>query len=186
MSHESEIVWNFVKFVLAPLRDVRGESRVDVLSQLRGLLADAERSPQNARKPVEEELTIEPGFKIDGHANAQARPAALDGWLTSVKLWSDRERSIARELEVLRVLEESPGAVGVKRVCARMRALGLCPNDGDGAVVTQLSRLKKKGIVAKEAQGLYLGTAEGLGRLRKMRTLYGTLVVPDEIRKLVA
>lgn len=63
VSHESEIVWNFVKFVLAPLRDVRGESRVDVLSQLRGLLADAERSPQNARKPVEEELTIEPGFK---------------------------------------------------------------------------------------------------------------------------
>jgi DNA-binding PadR family transcriptional regulator len=48
--------------------------------------------------------------------------------------------------------------------------------DSSGAVVSQLHRLKKLGLINQPANGMYEITLDGLGHLRKLRSSFGALV----------
>jgi len=93
---------------------------------------------------------------------------------------------MAREIEILRALEDAHGAILLKRLQERLIALGLSEKGGQAAVVTQISRLKKAGLVGSEAQGFYSRTDLGAERLKKMHLNYTTLFVPEDIRERVA
>jgi hypothetical protein len=185
VSDESEILWNFVRFVLTPLRKASGTSRADVIRELKALLADIESPSKHGSQLVEKALTNSPHTSDDGIGGNQGTISVLEKWTHSVKQWSARQRSIAREMEILRLLEETNGAVVLKDIHERVIVLGLSEESGQGAVVTQISRLAKKGAIGREAQGVYKGTEEGSDRLKKMRLSYRNLVVPDEVRKNV-
>jgi phytoene dehydrogenase-like protein len=184
VSDESEIILKFVRSVLAPLREAGGETRATVLRDIKALLADFESAFQTDGKSVDKQLTPSASFE---QADAGSQPIAspLESWRTSVASWVARQRSIAREMEILRVLEETNGAVLLKNLHERMIVLGLSERGGQAAVVTQISRLKKTGAVAAQAQGLYSGTDGGSDRLQKMRHAYRALLVPDEVRRTV-
>jgi DNA-binding PadR family transcriptional regulator len=46
-------------------------------------------------------------------------------------------------------------------------------SDSSGAVVSQLHRLKKLGLVNQPASGMYEITTDGLGHQRKLRSSFG-------------
>jgi len=107
-------------------------------------------------------------------------------WLSSVEAFTARQRSIAREIEILRALEDAQGVILLKRLQERLIALGLSEKGGQAAVVTQISRLKKAGLVGSEAQGFYSRTDLGAERLKKMHLSYATLFVPEDLRQGVS
>jgi hypothetical protein len=148
---------------------------------MKGSLSDLESSLQGGAKTVEKELIS--SALSDANGPDPPVDSALDQWLRSVGTWVPRQRSIAREIEILRILEESHGAIMLKALHDRMIVLGLSEKGGQAAVVTQISRMGKKGTVTRQAQGLYSRTDGGLNRLQKMRLNYRDLLVPDDVRK---
>jgi hypothetical protein len=80
--------------------------------------------------------------KDESPGDAVASP--LDKWISSARTFASRQRSIAREIEILRTLEEAQGGVFLKQLQHRLITLGLSEEEGQAAVVTQISRWNRK------------------------------------------
>jgi DNA-binding PadR family transcriptional regulator len=53
-------------------------------------------------------------------------------------------------------------------------------SDGSAAIVSQLHRMKKLGIIEQPANGMYEVTQDGLGHLRKLKASFGALGKSEE------
>lgn len=189
MSIENEIYLRFVTSVIAPLKSLveadsaRKQDVLETIGKISGLASDLESFLRVETKGVIKPST--PPAPTVSAPESQAGTTPLDRWLSSAKKLAPRQRSIAREIEILKTLEEANGAIALKRLHDHLISLGLSETGGQPAVVTQISRLKNKdGMIKSEAQGLYARTDAGTDRLQKLRRNYASLFAPEEVRTL--
>lgn len=84
------------------------------------------------------------------------------------------QRSRLRELAMLEALAREARPYALQQITAAIDARGF--SDTSGAIVSQLHRLKKLGIIDQPANGMYVITDQGLGHLRRLRTSFGGLI----------
>ena len=84
------------------------------------------------------------------------------------------QRSRLRELAMLEALAREARPYALQQITAAIDARGF--SDTSGAIVSQLHRLKKLGIIDQPANGMYVITDQGLGHLRRLRTSFGGLM----------
>jgi len=84
------------------------------------------------------------------------------------------QRSRLRELVMLEALAREARPFALQQVVAALDQRGF--TDTSGAIVSQLHRLKKLGIIDQPANGMYEITDEGLGHLRRLRSSFGALL----------
>jgi hypothetical protein len=100
-------------------------------------------------------------------AGADADEAALDDI-------GRNQRSRLRELALLEALARESRPYSLSQLLSSLAQKGFA--DTSGAVVSQLHRLKKLGLINQPASGMYEVTLDGLGHLRKLRSSFGALV----------
>jgi hypothetical protein len=84
------------------------------------------------------------------------------------------QRSRLRELTLLEAMAKETRAYSLQQLLSALGQKGFA--DTSGAVVSQLHRLKKLGVVNQPANGMYEITDGGLGHLRKLRSSFGALI----------
>jgi hypothetical protein len=83
------------------------------------------------------------------------------------------QRSRVRELHLLDAMARETRAYSLQQLISALAQKGF--SDSSGAVVSQLHRLKKLGLVNQPASGMYEITTDGLGHQRKLRSSFGAL-----------
>jgi hypothetical protein len=183
-----EIYIHFVTSVIAPLNNAvqsGGAERSEAFKTIRKIIVlaeDFEQSLATEAKEVDKALMASSASVQVVQLAAATDTSPLEKWLSTVRRLTPRQRSVAREIEILRTLEEVGNVVVLNQLHSRLNALGLTEPRSQAAIVTQISRLKKKGAVKSEAQGLYAHSDGGKDRLQKLRRNYGSLFVPEEVR----
>ncbi len=84
------------------------------------------------------------------------------------------QRSRVREMLLLETLEADKRAFALSQLVHALETGGF--SDTSAAVVSQLHRLKKLGIIDQPANGMYIITQEGLGHLRRLRQNFGPML----------
>lgn len=84
------------------------------------------------------------------------------------------QRSRLRELVLLEVMAKDHRAFALQQLMTALMAKGF--SDSNGAVVSQLHRLKRVGVVDQPGNGMYVITDAGLGHLRRLRSSFGGLM----------
>lgn len=84
------------------------------------------------------------------------------------------QRSRLRELTLLEAMARESRAYSLQQLISALEGKGF--GDTPGAVVSQLHRLKKVGVINQPANGMYEITNDGLGHLRKLRSSFGGLL----------
>ena len=84
------------------------------------------------------------------------------------------QRSRLRELVLLEVMAKDHRAYALQQLMTALSAKGF--SDSNGAVVSQLHRLKRVGVVEQPGNGMYVITDAGLGHLRRLRSSFGGLL----------
>lgn len=118
----------------------------------------------------------EPGRR-DGSAVAAMLDTAAAGLPPAADDLDDigrNQRSRVRELVLLEAMARESRPYSLQQLLAALGQRGF--GDTSGAVVSQLHRLKKLGLINQPANGMYEITLDGLGHLRKLRTSFGALV----------
>jgi len=84
------------------------------------------------------------------------------------------QRSRLRELVLLEAMARETRPYSLHQLLTALTLKGFA--DTSGAVVSQLHRLKKLGLINQPANGMYEVTVDGLGHLRKLRSSFGALM----------
>lgn len=84
------------------------------------------------------------------------------------------QRSRLRELVLLEAMSQGNRPYALQQLMTALTAKGF--SDSNGAVVSQLHRLKKTGVVDQPGNGMYAITDSGLGHLRRLRSSFGGLL----------
>lgn len=83
------------------------------------------------------------------------------------------QRSRVRELVVLEALEAEHHALALPQLTRALTEAGF--DDTSAAIVSQLHRLKKLGVIAQPANGMYVLTQDGVLHVRELRRNFGHL-----------
>lgn len=101
-------------------------------------------------------------------------PVADDGDADDFDDIGRNQRSRLRELVLLEVMAKDHRAFALQQLMTALSSKGFA--DTNGAVVSQLHRLKRVGVVEQPGNGMYLITDAGLGHLRRLRSSFGDLL----------
>jgi hypothetical protein len=85
------------------------------------------------------------------------------------------QRSRVREMLLLEALSHEARPFLLGQLLRALEEQGFA--DGNGAIVSQLHRMKKVGLIDQPVNGMYEITQDGLGHLRKLRSSVGALLV---------
>jgi hypothetical protein len=83
------------------------------------------------------------------------------------------QRSRVRELALLATLEAEHNALPLQQITRSLKDAGF--EDTSAAIVSQLHRLKKLGVIAQPANGMYALTPDGVLHVRDLRKNFGHL-----------
>jgi hypothetical protein len=83
------------------------------------------------------------------------------------------QRSRVRELALLATLEAEHNALPLQQITRALKDAGF--EDTSAAIVSQLHRLKKLGVIAQPANGMYGLTPDGVLHVRDLRKNFGHL-----------
>ncbi len=84
------------------------------------------------------------------------------------------QRSRVREMLLLETLEADQRAFSLGQLTRALETAGF--SDTSAAVVSQLHRLKKLGIIDQPANGMYEITQDGLAQVRRLRRSFGAML----------
>ncbi len=84
------------------------------------------------------------------------------------------QRSRVREMVLLETLESEHHAMPLQQLTKALKAANF--DDTSSAIVSQLHRLKKLGVIDQPANGMYAISEEGLVHLRLLRKNFGPLI----------
>lgn len=84
------------------------------------------------------------------------------------------QRSRLRELVLLDTMSQGNRPFALQQLMSALSTKGF--NDSNGAVVSQLHRLKRLKVVDSPGNGMYAITDQGLGHLRRLRSSFGGLM----------
>ncbi len=119
------------------------------------------------------------GRDVAGGTSSEGRLNGTEGVLQAAREAVEdvgrNQRSRLRELAVLEYLSREARAFTLQQVLNELSAKGFS-GCTEGAVVSQLHRLKKTGAINQPANGMYEITDGGLSHMRKLRTSFGSLV----------
>lgn len=109
-----------------------------------------------------------------------AGPAANDGVEADASALDEigrNQRSRVRELVILEALAQGAKAYALQQVMSALAQRGF-RDDTQSAVVSQLHRLRKLGLVSQPtgSSGMYEITNDGLGHARRLRASFGPYV----------
>jgi len=193
-----ETFLNFVKLVIDPLKEAIESCNIEnrqfrrTLEDMRDLLTylemKSEALAENGNRDTGREVkTATEATFAEGHpiAPLDGGSSPADEWTSFARRLAPRERSLAREIEILRTLQERQGAIPLRQLHGRLSALGLLENGGQAIVVTQISRLKKLGLVSSESQGFYARTDLGMEKLQRLRVNHAALFASENVREIV-
>lgn len=163
----------FADDVLKPMVDRVGASPTGVkqlMSEIRGKLDALEQIADAFSSSGQR-----PASKI-GTADSYAAfgPATDDGEGDDFDDIGRNQRSRLRELVLLEVMAKDHRAYALQQLMTALAAKGF--SDSNGAVVSQLHRLKRTGVVDQPGNGMYVITDSGLGHLRRLRSSFGGLM----------
>jgi hypothetical protein len=145
-------------------------------SDVRALIADF-RAKLDALDHVIETAGPGPRLQLNGASAAREPDKAADEADADTGELDDigrNQRSRVRELVLLDALARETRPYSLQQLLAALAQKGF--QDTSGAVVSQLHRLKKLGLINQPASGMYEITLDGLGHQRKLRTSFGALV----------
>ena len=155
----------FQKAPLAPgdVRDLIAELRdkLDLLDRVIAIAEQGKSAGSHARAVAA--IAIEP------RPNFEETELSGDG----VDDIGRNQRSRVRELHLLDAMARETRAYSLQQLLSALAQKGF--SDSSGAVVSQLHRLKKLGLVNQPASGMYEITTDGLGHQRKLRSSFGAL-----------
>jgi hypothetical protein len=119
--------------------------------------------------------------EVDGSAPRESdRSDEARQWRAKLNSLKQRTRSIARELEILRILHLSPHHMKLDDLMARLIKVGLASEDKRGTVVTQLQRMRAdKALISSPYEAVYAITPSGRDHFVKFAAAYKDLMVPD-------
>lgn len=103
-------------------------------------------------------------------------------WVEAVRLFSRNDRSKARQIEVLRMLEDTATDVRKKEIIERLSTLILFESGDDSAIVTMLSRMARDKLLSGDGAGRYVKTTFGGEELKRLLKRYGYLAAPSSLR----
>jgi hypothetical protein len=107
--------------------------------------------------------------QANGNATSLPQPA-----LPEVEDIGRNQRSRVRELALLATLEAEHNALPLQQINRALKDAGF--EDTSAAIVSQLHRLKKLGVIAQPANGMYALTADGVLHVRSLRKSFGHLI----------
>ena len=84
------------------------------------------------------------------------------------------QRSRVREMVLLETLESQHHAMPLQQLTKALKSANF--DDTSSAIVSQLHRLKKLGVIDQPANGMYAISEEGLVHLRLLRKNFGPLI----------
>ena len=175
----------FVTSVINPLKtaieagEAEDEQFLSTLENMKILIGYLEQRLNGLAKKGDAE-SIAP---TEASAPAPSAPHPASPAVTKWRTLAARQVAAAREIEILRTLEDAgENGVLLRQIQHRLISLGLAETTKLATIATQISRLKKAKAVANEAQGLYTQTVGGAEKLEKMRRNYAMLFAPGEIR----
>jgi hypothetical protein len=84
------------------------------------------------------------------------------------------QRSRLREMVLLEAMAQGNRPYALQQLMGALSQKGF--SDSNGAVVSQLHRLKRVGVVDQPGNGMYAITDAGLGHLRRLRSSFGGLM----------
>ena len=84
---------------------------------------------------------------------------------------------VSGEILLLEALAKEARAFPLGQLMRALEERGF--SDGSPAVISQLHRMKKLGVIDQPANGMYEITQDGLGHLRKLRSSFGALLRSD-------
>ena len=150
---------------------------------LRPLLALATEAPQEAQALIgiiREKLDALETL-LDGDSPSSpcmdgglAEDGVADGGRSELDEIGRNQRSRVREMMLLDIMSSDARPFSLQQLMRALEDGGF--DDASAAVVSQLHRMKKVGIIEQPANGMYEITQEGLGHLRKLKTSFGALV----------
>lgn len=104
---------------------------------------------------------------LTGGANMQTQASEADDI-------GRNQRSRVREMVLLETLESEHHALPLQQLTKALK--GASFDDTSSAIVSQLHRLKKVGVIDQPANGMYAITEAGLVHLRLLRKNFGPLI----------
>jgi hypothetical protein len=150
--------------VLALIAELR--AKLDIIDEVIASCPDAGRPPALRQR---QGAMAAGGRRNDGGRGDEEARDGLDDV-------GRNQRSRLRELAMLEVLAREARPYALQQVTSALESRGF--GDQGGAVVSQLHRLKKLGIIDQPANGMYVITDQGLAHLRRLRTSFGGLMGP--------
>lgn len=108
------------------------------------------------------------------NGSAGGRPPGLEILRVEIDDVGRNQRSRIREMTILEILSSESRPFSLQQIMRALEGDGFA--DGGAAVVSQLHRMKKVGIIEQPANGMYEITQDGLGHLRKLKGSFGALV----------
>jgi hypothetical protein len=162
----SRLVAAFEAQVQVPLMGRVGQSPAEVtalIDTLRGRLAALE--------------SLVPGQPVGRGAGGAAGLSGLPELPSAGTMEADdigrNQRSRVRELTLLEALEAEHHALSLPQLTRALGEAGF--DDTSAAIVSQLHRLKKLGVIAQPANGMYVLTPDGVLHVRELRKNFGHL-----------
>ncbi|MFZ4806575.1 MAG: hypothetical protein ACOYLQ_04895 [Hyphomicrobiaceae bacterium] len=115
-----------------------------------------------------------PGRRLPQRANGQAAPDPRSPAASRDEDIGRNQRSRVREMTLLDILAAEARPFSLQQLMRALDDRGFA--EGQPAVVSQLHRMKKVGVIEQPANGMYEVTEEGLAHLRKLKSSVGALV----------
>ncbi len=146
-------------------------------SDVRALIADFRAKLDALDHVIETAGPAGPRMQLNGASAAREADMAADEASSDAGDLDDigrNQRSRVRELVLLDALARETRPYSLQQLLAALAHKGF--QDTSGAVVSQLHRLKKLGLINQPASGMYEITLDGLGHQRKLRASFGALV----------
>lgn len=137
------------------------------------------------------ETVLDDGMDLHAAPASAGSSGSVNGRLTPVSTRNDaagrgpsyhddigrNQKSRIREMTLLELLASEARPFSLQQLMKALEDRGM--PDGQAAVVSQLHRMKRLGVIEQPANGIYSITDEGLGHLRKLRSSVGALVKAD-------
>ena len=161
----SPLVAAFEKHVQLPLMAQAGAFPAEVSALIETF--------RNRLALLEQLVPGQPVVRAPINTNGAYMPDPTIGTANEADDIGRNQRSRVRELVLLEALETEHHALSLPQLTRALTVSGF--DDTSAAIVSQLHRLKKLGVIAQPANGMYSLTQDGVLHVRELRKNFGHL-----------
>jgi hypothetical protein len=178
VSRTADSVISFLQDIKA-VASKRGELYVVSQPKVNEILRSSERGHSQA-PPAPANLDL-----VETASDHGTRQNSLLQWSCHLRSLNQHDTSKAREIEILRILNDAVGSgVRLKDLMEKLQLVALCTAVQRNAVVTQLNRMKNdRHLIISPYEGVYAMAPQASEYLQNRMLAFKNLVVPDAVRR---